>query len=230
MPINPNAVMLFAAGFGTRMGSLTAQTPKPLIKVGATALIDHTLSWVQALEPIQKVANTHYLAEQLHAHLATSNVQISHETPEILDTGGGLRHALPLLGNGPIYTSNTDAIWHGPNPFELARAAWQPEKMDGLLVCISKESAIGHTGPGDFIISENTPITRGSGAIYGGVQIIKTDLLHSIPEARFSLNLLWDKMIASQRLFGLTYPGKWCDVGSAKGIKLAEDLLGETDV
>ncbi len=230
MPIHPDAVMLFAAGFGTRMGALTAQTPKPLIKVGSTALIDHTLSLVQALGPIKRIANVHYLAEQMRTHLEPLGVQLSHESPDILETGGGLRHALPLLGDGPIYTSNTDAIWQGPNPFKLAREAWQRDKMDGLLICVAKENTLSHAGSGDFVVSEKGHITRGPGAIYGGVQIIKTDLLNTVSETQFSLNVIWDKMIASQRLFGLTYPGKWCDVGSAKGIKLAEGLLGETNV
>lgn len=222
--------MLFAAGFGTRMGDLTQATPKPLIKVAGRALVDHTLDHVNAITPETIVANTHYLHEQMVDHLAATNVQLSHETPDILETGGGLRHALPLLGQGPVFSSNTDAIWQGPNPFEIALDAWQPDEMDGLLVCIPQAQAIGHKGQGDFTLGADGRITRGPGVIYGGVQILRTEGLADIKEPAFSLNLLWDQLLAKGRLFGVSYPGRWCDVGSPEGIALAEQMLSEPNV
>lgn len=226
----PNAVMLFAAGFGTRMGELTQTTPKPLIKVAGRALVDHTLDHVHAIAPKTIVANTHYLHNQMANHLATTNVQLSHETPDILETGGGLRHALPLLGQGPVFTSNTDAIWHGPNPFEVALNAWRPDEMDGLLVCIPQAQTVGHKGQGDFTLDADGRITRGPGVIYGGVQILRTEGLAGIDEPAFSLNLLWDQLLAKGRLFGVSYPGRWCDVGSPEGITLAEQMLSDPNV
>ena len=222
--------MMFAAGFGTRMGDLTANCPKPLIPVGGLPLIDHTLRLVREVEPARIVANLHYLPDQLRAHLSGTDVHLSEETPDILDTGGGLRQALPLLGPGPVFTTNTDAIWSGPNPFQLAMKHWDPERMDGLLVCIPRTQTMGHVGKGDFLLSETGQITRGPGEIYGGVQILKTDGLHAIDQKSFSLNLLWDQMIADGRLFGVSYPGKWCDVGNPDGLKHAESLLKDTHV
>jgi MurNAc alpha-1-phosphate uridylyltransferase len=223
-------VMLFAAGFGTRMGSLTADQPKPLVRVAGKPLIDHALDLVRDHGADRVVANLHYLPDLLEAHLAGTGVALSHETPDILETGGGLRHALPILGAGPVITMNTDAVWRGPNPLDHLAALWNPEEMDALLLCIAKPQAIGHAGAGDFILKDDMRAKRGPGAIYSGVQIIKTDLLHDIPEASFSLNLLWDKMLAKDRLFATTYPGTWCDVGRPEGIKLAEDMLGWSDV
>ncbi len=225
MTNTPDSVMLFAAGFGTRMGALTKNCPKPLIEVGGTALIDHTLKLARELSPKHIVANAHYLSELLAAHLSETDVQLSYEAPDILETGGGLRAALPLLGEGPVFTGNTDAIWAGPNPFSLARQAWNPETMDALLVCISPDQAVGHAGGGDFRIDTDGRLHRGPGVIYGGIQIIKTDGLKNITDRAFSLNQLWDQMLATDRLFGLTYPGRWCDVGSPQGIQLAETLL-----
>ncbi|MEX0366316.1 MAG: nucleotidyltransferase family protein [Ruegeria sp.] len=224
----PDAIMLFAAGFGTRMGALTRDRPKPLIEVAGRPLIDHALDLARGVEPSRIVANLHYLPDQLAAHLEPQGVALSREEPEILETGGGLRAALPLLGPGPVFTLNTDAIWAGPNPLHLLRQAWDPERMDALLMCIPVAQAVGHTGPGDFTADTEGRIQRGPGLIYVGAQILRTGELLDFPEKAFSLNLLWDRMQTRNRLFALRYPGRWCDVGHPGGIRLAEDLL--TDV
>jgi len=227
---NPTAVMLFAAGFGTRMGALTATHPKPLVQVSGTALIDHTLSWVHQTHIEKIVVNTHYRSAQIVDHLAGSDALISHESPDILETGGGLRAALPLLGDGPVFTSNTDAIWKGPNPFETLLAAWDPDIMDALLLCVPPENALGHKGHGDFLIGDDGQLTRGPGLVFGGVQIIKTSGLAAIPEKAFSLNVLWNRLQPKGKLFGIAYSGQWCDVGSPQGLEMAETLLGKNDV
>lgn len=227
---DPQAVMLFAAGFGTRMGALTAHRPKPLIPVAGRTLMDRSLDLVEDAGLWRKVVNLHYKAEILRDHLAGTDVLISHETPEILETGGGLRHALPLLGDGPVFTMNTDAVWKGPNPLQLAREAWEPDRMDGLLICIRRDNALGHSGRGDFLLDPQGKLRRGEGYVYGGVQIIKTGGLADIEESAFSLNVLWDMMLQQERLFGLPYPGTWCDVGRPEGVAQAESLIGTSDV
>jgi MurNAc alpha-1-phosphate uridylyltransferase len=224
----PNALILFAAGFGTRMGALTQTQPKPLIKVAGRALLDHALDLAAPLALGPVVVNTHYLGEKIAAHLANRpEVQISHEAPDILETGGGLRQALPLLGPGPVFAMNTDAIWRGPNPLLLARHHWNPDKMDALLVMLPRQNAIGHTGQGDFLANDAGQLQRGPGLVYSGVQIINPVGISDIADAAFSLNILWDQMIARGRLFGVTYGGEWCDVGSPSGIAQAEALLAQ---
>ena len=163
-------------------------------------------------------------------HLAGRDVQTIVEQPDILETGGGLRNALPLLGNGPVFTMNTDAIWAGPNPLSLLANAWNPAKMDALLMGVPVAQAVGHAGDGDFTMDADGQLKRGPGVVYGGVQIIKTDLLETISERAFSLNLLWDVMLNCGRMYGLAYPGRWCDVGHPGGITLAEDMLDAADV
>lgn len=226
---DPEAVMLFAAGFGTRMGVLTRDRPKPLIPVAGRALLDHALDLV-ADTGLRPVVNTHYLGDQIADHLAGRDVAISHEDPDILETGGGLRQALPLLGNGPVFTLNTDAVWDGPNPLTLLRDAWDGARMDALLVTVPAQNAIGHAGTGDFLADVQGRLTRGPGQIYAGTQIIRTELLDDIPDRAFSLNLLWDRMLAAGRVHGLSYPGRWCDVGHPEGIALAEAMIGGRDV
>ena len=220
--------MLFAAGFGTRMKPLTLSRPKPLIKVAGKALLDHALDQVDASGMGRIVVNSHYLADQIADHLAPRpDVAISDEQPDILDTGGGLRKALALLGTGPVLTMNTDAVWTGANAINQLRAAWNPDLMDALLLLVPTKNAIGHAGNGDFVPDDNGRLTRGPGLVYSGVQIVKTDGLSAIEENSFSLNLLWNKMIADGRLYGTAHTGGWCDVGHPGGIKLAESMLAE---
>jgi len=222
----PRSVMLFAAGFGTRMGTLTSDRPKSMIEVAGQPLIDHALSLVRAHGPERIVANIHYRPEALIRHLGESDVLLSHETPDILETGGGLRAALPLLGAGPVFTMNTDAVWRGANPLDQLAALWDPARMDALLLCIPPDHAIGHTGTGDFTIDADGRAQRGPGLVYSGLQILKTEGLHDIAETAFSLNLLWDRMLAENRLFAAGYTGEWCDVGHPEGIAQAEKMLG----
>ncbi|NCU20568.1 nucleotidyltransferase family protein [Candidatus Falkowbacteria bacterium] len=224
----PDALMLFAAGFGTRMGALTATRPKPLIKVAGRALIDHALTLAEAAAVVRIVANTHYLADQIAAHLAGRGVRISAEPERILETGGGLRAARPLLGAGPVFTLNTDAVWTGPNVLQTLRAAWCAP-MGALLALVPPDRALGHTGPGDFTLGPDGRITRGPGYVYSGAQIVDPAGLEDIPEAVFSLNRHWDRLISEGRAFGVIHPGGWCDVGRPESIPLAETMLRAAD-
>ncbi|MEP5152631.1 nucleotidyltransferase family protein [Planktotalea sp.] len=227
----PNAIMFFAAGFGTRMRHLTKDRPKPLVRVAGRALLDHAIALSDDIALDRKVVNCHYFPDQIKAHLAArQDITIVYENGDILETGGGLKNALPLLGAGPVFTSNTDAVWKGTNPLQELLNAWNPEKMDALLLCVPKRNAIGHTGKGDFLIDQDNRLTYGAGDIYTGVQIIRTDRLSEISETSFSVKLLWEKMLKQRRIFGVRYTGKWCDVGSPEGVKLAEDMFETPDV
>ncbi|MEL7093691.1 MAG: nucleotidyltransferase family protein [Pseudomonadota bacterium] len=219
--------MLFAAGFGTRMGALTADRPKPLITVAGRPLIDHALDLVTGAGVTKTVVNLHYHPEQLEAHLAQRNVTTVREEPDILETGGGLRNALPQLGKNPVFTLNSDAVWCGPNPLTLLAQAWDPTRMDALLMCVPVAQTRGHGGTGDFTLDAAGHITRGPGFVYSGAQITKTDRLHDVAKDAFSLNEIWNAMQSDGRLFGLSYPGTWCDVGHPDGIALAEEMLAD---
>jgi len=223
-------LMLFAAGFGTRMGALTADRPKPLIPVAGQALIDHALALADAVEADPRVANLHYLGDQIARHLAGRGVALSWERGAILETGGGLRAARPLLGPGPVMTLNTDAVWTGQNPLAQLAAAWRDDAMDALLLLLPAAQARGHHGSGDFLLDSGRRLTRangGAGAVYLGAQIVRTETLLDIPDQVFSLNRIWDRMIADGRAFGLIHQGGWCDVGRPEGISEAEAMLAD---
>lgn len=219
--------MVFAAGFGTRMGALTSVRPKPLIEVGGRALLDHALALAEGQAITRIAVNAHYLAEQIVAHLEGRDVTVLVEAPDILDTGGGLAAALPAIGAGPVFTLNSDAVWTGPNPLAELRAGWDPGRMDALLLVVPHARARGHEGGGDFEIAADGRLSRGQGLVYSGAQIVNSARLARIPGRVFSLNLLWDRLAVEGRLFGTVHRGGWCDVGRPAAIPLAETLLRE---
>ena len=222
---SPTAVMVFAAGFGTRMGALTKDRPKPLIKVGGRCLLDHALNPAEALGLDPIVVNTHYLADQISAHLVNRSAQTHFEDP-ILETGGGLKAAIPALGSGPVFTMNSDAVWAGPNPFTILADQWRASATKVLLLCVPAERAIGHKGKGDFICSQDGAVSRGQGGlVYTGAQIVTPDRLGEISKSQFSLNELWDLHLQSGTLEIAHYPGFWCDVGQPESIAEAEHML-----
>lgn len=224
----PFPLMIFAAGFGTRMGSLTKGRPKPLIPVAGRALIDHALATAEDAGAKKVVVNTHYRSDQIAEHLAGRDVSISHEAGQILETGGGLRAALPQLGPGPVAILNSDGIWTGANPLrELARI-WNGTLMEALLLLLPVSATRGHSATGDFALDSEGRISRGAGGedqVYIGASIINPARLSEIAEAVFSLNRPWNAMIAAGTAFGVVHQGGWCDVGHPEGIAEAERLL-----
>jgi N-acetyl-alpha-D-muramate 1-phosphate uridylyltransferase len=223
--------MIFAAGLGTRMGELTRDRPKPLIAVGGRALIDHALALAREAGISRIVVNTHAHPAQMHAHLArvAPDALVSHE-PELLETGGGLKRALPLLSSGPVFTLNADMVWRGPNPLAALAADWDGSRMGALLALVPRSTALGHPGPGDFFRAPDGRLTRRAPApvadwVYAGAQILDVATLDGFTERAFSLNPVWDALIAEGRLFGLPYSGSWVDVGRPESIALAEAEL-----
>ncbi len=224
----PFPLMIFAAGFGTRMGLLTRDRPKPLIPVAGKALIDHALETAFAAGARKVVVNTHYLANQIAAHLVGQDVAISHEADQILETGGGLRTALPLLGAGPVAILNSDGIWTGENPLLELASSWDGTRMEALLLLLPVAATLGHAAKADFALDADGRISRGLGGedqVYVGASILNPARLADITDAAFSLNRPWNAMIAAGTAFGVVHQGGWCDVGHPQGIAEAERLL-----
>ncbi len=216
-------LMIFAAGKGTRMAPLTDVTPKPLIPVAGRTLLDRALDLGRAAGVGQVVVNIHHLGGQIRDHIGAQAL-ISDESDLLLETGGGLRKALPLLGSGPVITMNPDVIWTGPNPISALLSAWD-NSMDALLMLVPIAHTHGRQGGGDFSLGPDNRLIRKGDLVYGGAQIIRPDRLAEIADQVFSLNRLWDLMIAEGRAYGLIHPGEWCDVGRPDCIPLAEGLL-----
>jgi MurNAc alpha-1-phosphate uridylyltransferase len=221
--------LLFAAGLGTRMGALVADRPKPLINVAGKPLLDHALDVLAAPSIARRVVNVHYKAAMIRAHLAGRDIAISDETGQLLETGGGLRKALPLLGADPVITLNTDAVWSNGDPLTTLLSAWRPT-MEALLLLVPLEHALGHRGAGDFGRTADGQITRGGGLVYTGLQMMRTGPVSAVADTVFSLNPVWDAMAARGGLYGVVFEGRWCDVGRPECIELAAAMLNQTDV
>lgn len=226
----PNVAMVFAAGFGTRMTPLSDDRPKPLIKVADRALIDHALDLV-AGAGARAVVNAHYKAPMLVQHVRdragrSPDTRVVIEQPDILDTGGGLRNALPQLGDGPVFTLNSDAIWAGANPLQVLARAWEPDRMGALLLLVSPENTVGYARVGNFAKGPDARLRRDEGGlVYTGAQVIDPQRLRHIKNDRFSLNVVWDELERADALFGVEYTGSWADVGTPPSIALAEEML-----
>lgn len=235
--MNVNSALIFGAGFGTRMGEITKITPKPMIKILHKPLIDYAIDVILDANIQNITVNLHHLPEQIENHLSQfENIQTIREHPNILETGGGLKNALSVLGPNPVITLNSDIIWIGPNPIKSLLKSWNPEKMDALLMLIPIQKAKEFNGQGDFYLDTDKHLTRRGNKlsapyVYTGVQIIKTDLLSSINKKSFSINLLWNKIFNEKKAFGIIYEGSWVDVGHPKGIDTAtKELLNNTNV
>ena len=229
--MTPTAAMIFAAGYGTRMAPLTDTMPKALVAVNGRPLIDYALALTDQAGIKNRVVNTHHFADQMQAHLENvPNVSISYEKTAPLETGGGLKYAQPLLGEGPVFTLNSDAVWTGRNPLTSLSKSWRPTNMHALLLLVSADTIDGYQGNGDFSMDAQYRLSRdvAPGAkryVFTGAQIIDISSLDGISKSVFSLNDVWNTMIAQGRLFGSIHTGGWVDVGTPAGIARAEELL-----
>ncbi len=229
--------MVLAAGLGTRMRPITLSLPKPLVEVAGRSLLDHALDRLDEAGVAEAVVNIHYLADQMETHLAARTrprVVVSDEREQLLETGGGLARALPLLGDAPFFVVNSDAlILNGPTPaLERLRAVWDDAEMDVLLLVHLTAHAFGYEGIGDFLVDacgrvarrpENMPVPF----LFAGAQILHPRLFRDLPDGPFSLNLLYDRAIGNRRAFGLVHDGEWFHVGTPRALAEAEAFMGE---
>ena len=232
----PDTAMIMAAGFGTRMGDLTRHRPKPMLPLAGRPMLDHVLDQIQSAGLGTAVINLHYLGDQIRTHLAgrkTPAIRFSEEQPDILDTGGGIVQALPILGPNPFVVVNSDAVFVGPNPVGLLLHHWHEMQADALLLMVPRTQTIAYTRAGDFFVDQNTatPTRRGNADtapfVYAGAQIITPDAFANAPAGAFSSNLIWNDLLARDRLRAIAYPGQWVDVGTPEGLALAEAAIAE---
>lgn len=231
-----DTAMLMAAGLGKRMRPLTATRPKPLVKVAGKPLMDHALDRLEAGGICKVIVNVHYLADTVEAHLRTRRggmaFAVSNERAKLLETGGGLIHAAPLLGDKPFFCANSDNLWiDGPQEtLGMMQRIWNPDRMDALLLLVPLARAHCHTGQGDFHMDASGRLTRRKTAhvapfVFTGVQIMSPALLRDPPGDVFSTNIFWDRAIEAGRLYGVSHQGLWFDVGTPKAIPVVESMI-----
>jgi len=228
--------MVMAAGLGKRMRPLTITTPKPLVRVAGKPLIEHTMAHLVNAGMQRVIVNVHYLADSLEAHLKAQDypfeLMISDERDLLLETGGGLVKALPMIDEDPFFCLNSDNIWleSARSCFDELRSAWDDSRMDALLLLVPHSRATNHEGVGDFHLDQLGRIIRRRAArvapyIYTGIQLLSRRLLVDPPEGAFSTNVVWNRAIAADRLFGIAHLGQWFDVGTPAAIEPTQAAL-----
>jgi MurNAc alpha-1-phosphate uridylyltransferase len=235
----PRTAMVMAAGLGKRMRPLTATRPKPLVEVAGKPLIDHVFDRLRSAGVQRAVVNVHYLADALEAHLKTRvrdiEVVVSDERAQLLETGGGLVKAKPLLGDAPFVCVNSDNFWvDGPiDAIRALGAAWDDARMDALLLLVPLARAGSHLGLGDFHLNAMGRITgrrrpgRVAPFVYTGIQMLHPRLIADAPAGPFSTNLFWNRAIENGRAWGVVHQGLWFDVGTPAAIPETEAALAD---
>lgn len=234
----PRTAMVMAAGLGKRMRPLTATRPKPLVEVAGTTLLDHVLGHLANAGVARAVVNVHYLADALEAHVRRHNhgleIVISDERGRLLETGGGLVNALPLIADDMFLCVNADNYWvDGPvDAIRLLGARWDDAAMDALLLLVPLARAHNHQGRGDFHLDGVGRLSRRKAGriapfVWTGIQMLSKRLIADPPSEKFSTNIFWDRAIAAGRAFGMVHQGLWFDVGTPAAIPKTEALLAD---
>jgi len=235
--MSPKTAMVLAAGLGTRMRPLTNDRPKPLLPLAGRPLLDHMLDRLLEGGVERCIVNTHYCADQMHAHLATRTrpeILISHEVEAPLETGGALKKARAALGEAPIFVANTDSVWLGGAPAaQTLAAAWDGERMDALLLIVPLTQAMGFDGAGDFFLGDGGRLVfRGEAEsapyAYMGLHICKPGIVDSEPDPAFSLAKIWRRLAPQGRLYGAVFDGFWMHVGDPQALAAAEARLARS--
>ncbi|AEI37092.1 MAG: nucleotidyltransferase family protein [Zymomonas mobilis subsp. pomaceae] len=228
--------IILAAGFGKRMRPLTATRPKPLVEVGGKPLIDHALSHLKESGIKHVIVNTHYMSDQLEAHLAHSakdfDLQISREKEQPLETGGGIKQALPLVKEDLFLVISSDNFWLDgtANSIDLLTRHWDDNLMDALLLLVPLSHACCYSGQGDFHMNGTGQIKsrvegRVAPFVFSGIQLMSKRFLDNTPDGPFRSKLIRDQAIARGRLYGLVHDGVWFDVSTPKAVKITDNIL-----
>ena len=230
----PRTALILGAGLGTRMGPLTERTPKPLLPVGGRTLLDRAIDRAKEAGAERVVVNVHTHADQMRAHLARRTdipLSISLEC-DLLETGGGARNALPLIGGNSFLVLNSDAVWIAANPLAPLLEAWSRagDTCDVLLLLLPLEQCTAHNGGGDFLLGANGAIRRAKRrpgvVVYAGAHIVRSEALAATQAGAWSFNPWWDRLIAADRIRGVAGSAQhWIDVGTQAGLAAADRLL-----
>ncbi len=233
----PKQAMVLAAGLGLRMRPLTEHLPKPLLPVAGKTMLDRILDALAAAGVDHAVVNMHHLPQKIRDHAAARagrlpSVTLSDESAALLDSGGGVKRALPFLGDGALFVLNGDMLWRdrGADALQRLAMAFDPARMDGILLLVPREAAHGYDGAGDFRMDDAGRLARRGDAmdapyVFTGIQILKADAVGAIPDEVFSLNRVYDRLIAEGRLFGLVHDGDWFHVGTPEALRATDAHL-----
>jgi MurNAc alpha-1-phosphate uridylyltransferase len=234
MIVVPHSAMVLAAGLGTRMRPLTDTTAKPLVTLGGRTLLDHALSHLVAAGVETVAVNAHWQAEAVAAHLARRvppprTVLLREDV--LLDTGGAVRAALPVLGAEPFFVVNGDAFWlNGPIQALHRLAGAFDDSVDAVLLLHRTSHVHADVGFGDFALDKwGKPKRRMERHvvpyIYAGVQLVHPRLLAGMPDGAFSMNRAWDAALETERVRAVVHDGIWFHLSTPQDLAEAEQIL-----
>jgi MurNAc alpha-1-phosphate uridylyltransferase len=231
----PKSAMVLAAGLGTRLRPVTDHLPKPLVEIAGKPLLHHAIDRLEAAGVERVVVNLHYKGEMIAARLAERRhpkIKLSREET-LLETGGGVKHALPLLGDS-FFVVNGDILWLDGVTTALSRlaGAFKAKKMDAVLLLQRTVTAIGYDGRGDYFLDPaGTPRRRGEREIapyiFAGIQVLHRRLFDGVDDAAFSLKRLYDRAEDAGRLAAIVHDGEWFHVGTPDGLDRTRARLAE---
>lgn len=219
------SAMILAAGLGLRMRPLTNTTPKPLIPVKGKTMLQRAYEHLKTIDAGPIIVNAHYLPDKIVAHVQEFGPEIIISPEEVLlETAGGIKKALPLLGEGAFFTLNGDMVWTGNESLKAMESIWDPLIMDALLLLVPKEKAFGYEGKGDFFLDPKGQLRRPQNGerapyVYMGVQLTHSPLFDRAPEGPLSLNVLWDRALEKGRLFGILHKGNWFHISTPRDLE-----------
>ena len=234
----PSTAIVLAAGLGTRMRPLTDTLPKPLVPLAGRALIDHVLDRLAGAGISKAIVNVHHFADKIEAHVKARTapaIEISDERDVLLETGGGVVRALPLIGPSPFVIHNSDSVWieHGVSNLGRLLDAWDDVRMDSLMLLAPAKTSLGYEGRGDFEMTAEGRLVRCGASnaapyVFAGVSIIHHGMFNGEPERAFSLNRVWDRAIAAGRLYGIVLDGLWMHVGTPQALAEANAVIAKS--
>ena len=207
--------------------------PKPLTEIAGRTLLDRLLDRLEAGGMTRIVINLHHKADRITGHLAQRDgveIVFSDERARLLETGGGVKKALPLLGDEPFFVCNGDIIWQeNADILAALHAHFDAHRMDALLMLAPLAACTGYDGQGDFDQHADGRLTRRQGEqapfVFGGVQVLSPAAFEATPNGAFSLNHIYDSAAATGRLYGEVLDGRWMHVGTPEGVRAAETIL-----
>jgi MurNAc alpha-1-phosphate uridylyltransferase len=235
MSDSPKSAMVLAAGLGKRLRPVTDRLPKPLVEIAGNTLLDHALDRLAMNGVERAVVNLHYKADMIADRLAGRDrprIELSREET-LLETGGGVRRALPLLDDS-FFVVNGDILWLDGLVSALSRLAraFNAKKMDAVLLLQRTVSAIGYDGIGDYFLdSVGTPRRCREGEvapyIFAGVQILHRRLFAGVDDTVFSLKRLYDRAEDAGRLGAIVHDGEWFHIGTPEGLDATRARVAE---
>lgn len=236
------AAFILSAGFGKRLRPHTNDKPKTLVPIAGKPILDYLLDALKQKGVQKIIINLHYCGDQIRDYLRDRDdfTFLFSEEEEVLETGGGLKNAEHLLDENPFFLLNGDNFWddaQGHKPaLERMENAWDPHKMDILLLLQSVSNMKETEAVGDYHLGENgkgkdgkatRALDRKGTHMFASARIVHPRILKQAPNGAYSFLKLMDAAQDSGRLYGLEHQGRWFHISTPEDKENLDRILGK---